>query len=345
MERRLATMCDEVDEAIAIGHRVHRALRPGFHERARTDSVAAHARHRAPPPHPRAEPHEGRPHRRGRRCARGAPRGAAHRVRRFGRQPVPGHGDGRGARAQRHDPVDLRRARRQEPHQGARQGRAQDHVEDGHLGRRLVRRRPDVRGDRPLAGVRRSVLHGNVEPARRRRSRRDRRRERGAPRRRLPSGRRPERPRAPRDRRRVPVAPRGAAAPVQPRDDLPTAARDPLPPIRHLPGLHAARRRPGREAHDAARIVQDQGRRAPCCADRRGRARRVHRQAVQHRGDELRLDQPGGAREPRDRDEPARGAVATPARAARMSSGCSTPADAARSSRWHPVGSGSRACT
>ncbi len=90
------------------GHRAHRALRPRFHERVRTDSIAAHARHRAPPPHPRAEPHEGRPHRRGRRCARGAPRGAAHRLRRFGGQPVPGHGDGRGARAQRHDPVDLR---------------------------------------------------------------------------------------------------------------------------------------------------------------------------------------------------------------------------------------------
>ena len=36
-----------------------------------------------------------------------------------------------------------------EPDQGARQGRAEDHVEDGHLDGLLLRRRPGVRGDRP----------------------------------------------------------------------------------------------------------------------------------------------------------------------------------------------------
>ena len=57
------------------------------------------------------------------------------------------------------------------------------------------------------------------------------------------------------------------------------------------------------------------------------------RQAVLHRRDELRLDQPGGARDARDRDEPDRRASPTPARAARTSSGCSTRRGAARSSR------------
>ena len=40
-------------------------------------------------------------------------------------------------------------------------------------------------------------------------------------------------------------------------------------------------------------------------ADRRGRAGQRDRQAVLHRRDELRLDQPGGTRDPRDRHEPA----------------------------------------
>ena len=41
-------------------------------------------------------------------------------------------------------------------------------------------------------------------------------------------------------------------------------------------------------------------------ADRRGRAGQRDRQAVLHRRDELRLDLAGGARDARDRDEPAR---------------------------------------
>ena len=42
-----------------------------------------------------------------------------------------------------------------QPHQGARQGRAQGDVQDGHLDRRLLPRRPGLRGDRPVAGPRR----------------------------------------------------------------------------------------------------------------------------------------------------------------------------------------------
>ena len=74
---------------------------------------------------------------------------------------------------------------RQEPHQGARQGRAQGHVQDGHLDGRVLPRRPGVRGDRPVAGARRPLLHRHDLPARRRRPRRHRRRRspRGTPRR------------------------------------------------------------------------------------------------------------------------------------------------------------------
>ena len=72
--------------------------------------------------------------------------------------------------------------------------------------------------------------------------------------------------------------------------------------------------------------------------DRGGRAGQRDRQALQDRRDVVRLDQQGGAREPRHRDEPASAASATPARAARTRRASSaTPTatgGAARSSRW-----------
>ena len=73
--------------------------------------------------------------------------------------------------------------------------------------------------------------------------------------------------------------------------------------------------------------------------DRRGRAGRRDRQAVLHRRDVLRLDLPGGARDPRDRDEPAGRASPTPVRAARTPTGSTTPSGAARSSRSRPAAS------
>ena len=114
------------------------------------------------------------------------------------------------------------------------------------------------------------------------------------------------RPRAPHDRRRVPVAPRRLAAPLQPRDGVPPAALDAQPPLRRVPRVHLARRLAGRGAHDAARHVRAPHGHAAAGADRRGRVGRVDRQALLHRRDELRLDLEGGARVARDRDEPAR---------------------------------------
>ena len=87
-------------------------------------------------------------------------------------------------RARRHRRASTREKAVAQPDQGARQGRAQGDVEDGHLDRRLLHRRADLRGDRPRPGGRRRVLHRHRHPARRRRPRRDRRggRGRGTPR-------------------------------------------------------------------------------------------------------------------------------------------------------------------
>ena len=68
-----------------------------------------------------------------------------------------------------------------------------------------------------------------------------------------------------------------------------------------------AGRRAVRAADDPARPVRaSRDGRAPAGPDRRGRAGRRDRQAVLHRRDVLRLDLPGGARDARHRDEPAR---------------------------------------
>ncbi len=96
---RLAAMCEEADRGDRERRAVPRAERPRLQRRARADPVAAHARRRAPPPHPAGDPDEGRPDRRGRRRPRGAPRRAAGRLRRLRDQPVPRHGDRRAARA------------------------------------------------------------------------------------------------------------------------------------------------------------------------------------------------------------------------------------------------------
>ena len=104
--------------------------------------------------------------------------------------------------------------------------------------------------------------------------------------------------------RPVPVAPRRRVPPVQPRDRLPAPARHPVGPVRHLQEVHHAGRRAERAALHPPRPVRVQARRVHAGADRGGRAGRVDRQAVRHRGDVLRLDQRRGARDPGHRHEP-----------------------------------------
>ena len=62
-------------------------------------------------------------------------------------------------------------------------------------------------------------------------------------------------------------------------------------------------------------------------------------QAVLDRRHVVRLDLGRGARDAGDRDEPASAPSRTPARAARIPSGCTTPSGARRSSRWLPAAS------
>ena len=105
----------------------------------------------APPPHPGEDPHPGRPRRRDRRGPRGAPHGAAARLRRRRHQPVPRLRHDRG-----HDqtgPAAGRRRAQGHPqlHQGVRQGRAQGHVEDGHLDGGVAT--PAPRSSRPSASA------------------------------------------------------------------------------------------------------------------------------------------------------------------------------------------------
>ncbi len=138
---------------------------------------------------------------------RGPPHGAAHRLRGGRRQPLPGAGVDRRHDRQRAARGGVAPPGAQALHQGGLQGCAQGHVQDGHLHRGLLHRRPGLRGHRarPVGG--RRVLHRHRQPDRRRRARRPGRRGGRPP----PAG--PSRashragpPRA-RGRRRVPVAP------------------------------------------------------------------------------------------------------------------------------------------
>ena len=74
-------------------------------------------------------------------------------------------------------------------------------------------------------------------------------------------------------------------------------------------------------------------------ADRGGRTGQRDRQAVQHRRDELRVDQHGGPPDPRDRDEPPRRPVQHRGGRRGPRAPAWTPSDARRSSRSPPAGS------
>ena len=301
-------------QAIADGARIIVLSDRDSDRRARADPVAAAHRGGAPPPGPREDPHPGRPGRRGRRRPRGAPHRAAHRLRRRPRSTRTSLGDRRGPRPRRRATSGRRpREGRRQPHQGARQGRAQGDVQDGHLHGRVLHA---ARRSSRRSACRRTLVDeyftGTRQPARRHRPRRASPRRSAAPPRRAPTRRR--RPtsahRELERRRRVPVAPRGRAAPVQPRDGVPAAA------LHARRGRYdifkqytAARRRPVRAADDAARPVRAS--RTPAHA-----AAPVPIEEVEPVSEIVKRFStgamrygsisPGGARDPRDRDEPPR---------------------------------------
>ena len=125
-------------------------------ERAPIPSLLAVAR-RAPPPRARGHAPARRPRARVRRAARGPPLRDADRLRRERDQPVPDArhrrraGRRRAASPASSDPDEAERNDRQ----GARQGPAQDDLQDGDLDDPVLLRRADLRGRRP--GARRSI--------------------------------------------------------------------------------------------------------------------------------------------------------------------------------------------
>ena len=84
------------------------------------------------------------------------------------------------------------------------------------------------------------------------------------------------------------------------------AARHPVGSVQGVQGVHEPGRHTVDQPRDAARSVQAAYRRSSSGGHQRGRARRVDREAVQHRRDELRLDLCRGARDARHRHEPNR---------------------------------------
>ena len=249
----------------------------------------------------------------------------------------------------------LVRAHRTQGGEELRQGRGQGHpqgdVEDGHLHRRVVHRRADLRSGRARATTlvdeyftgTASRIEGidlDVIATRGRGPARDR----------LPGPAR--RARAPRaaGRRRVPVAPRRGVPPLQPRHRLQAAALDPHRPLRRSSSStrRSSTTRPTRLATLRGLFELKTGERPPVPIDEVEPVVR-DREAVLDRRDELRLDQQGSAREPRDRDEPHRRALEhrrrrrgpRPLRAAAPTATRRAP----RSSRSRRAGSASRAST
>ncbi|CAA9474052.1 MAG: Glutamate synthase [NADPH] large chain, partial [uncultured Solirubrobacteraceae bacterium] len=281
-------------------------LRPQPGRGPRGDPVAAGGRERPPPPRAPGHPPADRPRDRVGRAARGPPLRDADRLRRVGDQPVPHVRVPRRARREGHDPGgDRRRDGRRPRRQGDRQGPAQDHLEDGDLHDPVVLRRADLRGRRPRARARRPPLHGHGVADRRHRPRDARGRDARAPRARLPAGPRV----AAAGRRRLRVAPRRGAPPVEPRDDLAAPARRAPRRAGDLRRVLAPGQRGRRPPRDAARPAQVPLRRGRRRAARRGRAGLGDRQALRDGRHVARLALARVARDAGRRHEPPRRAL------------------------------------
>ena len=120
-------------------------------QRLGADPVAAAHLRRAPPPDPREDPYPGRPRRRVRRRARGAPRRAAARLRRRGGQSLPrlrvGRGPGRQRRPRPASTADQAGANLVK---ALGKGVLKVMSQDGHQHGRVLHRRAGLRGDRPV---------------------------------------------------------------------------------------------------------------------------------------------------------------------------------------------------
>ena len=273
--------------------------------RARPDPGAAGHRGGAPPPDPPGPAHADRPRRRDRRGARGASFLRAGRLRRRGDQPLSRLRDARSSCASENGlPLDgLRGA--EELHQGDRQGHPEGDVQDGHLDLPVLLRRADLRRGRPVE----RASSRSISPAPRPRSR------------------------ASACAEIAEEAVRRHARRLWRQPDLP---RPCSMSAATTPSACAARTMPGRrtaspscstrcaatlpdEYEAFAASINEQSERlltirglmefkSAETADpaRGGRARGRDRQALRHRRDELRLDQPRGAHHAGHRHEPHR---------------------------------------
>ena len=255
-------------------------LRPRRRPRARRGAVAPRDRGRPSPPRPRGHTPAGRPRRRVRRDAQRPQRRDADRLRRSCRQPVSDARDAQRARRARlaaggHD----RRTGAPAGSQGARQGTAEDPLEDGDLDDPLLLRCPDLRGRGPVARARRAPLHRNCVADRRRRHGRLRERHARAARARIPRRSRHAAPR----HRPLRVAARRRAPPVEPRDDRAPAGRGAEREVGDVRGVLASGQRGLGAPLPAARAAPlPRGPRRGHPA-RRGRARERDREALRHR--------------------------------------------------------------
>ena len=188
---------------------------------------------------------------------------------------------------------------------GARQGRAEDHVEDRHRGGLVVRRCAGVRGGRALARSRREALHRHRVEDRRHGARRS------SPRRPRPDTRSPIRATARRSHT-------SASGPAASTSGAGTAHRTCSP--RRPCSVCSTRRAPAGSTssvstRSSSTIRRPNSRRfaacsrsrracAPRCRSTRSNPIGVHRLAVLDGRDELRIHLAGSARDARDRDEP-----------------------------------------
>jgi hypothetical protein len=276
-------------------------VRPRGEREAGAHPVPARHRGRAPSPHPGRQPRQGGSHHRIGGRARGPPRRPPPGLWRGRHQSLPGLRD-----AGRHDsPGPAPRARPGHGghalHQGAQQGRAQGHLQDGDLHHPVLSGRPDLRGHRAGQGLRGPLLHLDRLADRRRGHRRHRRGDGGAPRQGLP------RPAGGRCRagvgRRVPVAAGGRVSPLQPGHGVQAPARHSQRPVPGVQGLYARGRRADPQPRHAARALHPQAG-GPQPPARGGGAGGGHPHPLRHRSDVLRVHQPRGARDARHRHEP-----------------------------------------
>ena len=117
--------------------------------RAGAHPVAAGLRGGPPPPAARRDPHPGRAGGRDRRAARGAPLLPAHRLRRQRHQPLPGLRDASPTWSRTACSRATRQKLKKNFTKAVEQGRGEGALQDGHLDRAELPRRPGVRGHRP----------------------------------------------------------------------------------------------------------------------------------------------------------------------------------------------------